>query len=161
MDYFFEEYTAVHTVVRFVVFFVRVIYVAATGRQFMSGHPHLMRQARLNAAFNIPQISMWHGIVMGGGVGISAHGRFRVCSDDTLFAMPETRIGSFRFVAVVAFGGDVGQTSTHDFDNGGCCVSGTGLFPDVGVAHLLCNLEYEIGVYIALTGARLRAGDLM
>ena len=37
----------------------------------------------------------------------------------------------------------------------------TGLFPDVGVAHLLCNLEYEIGVYIALTGARLRAGDLM
>lgn len=38
---------------------------------------------------------------------------------------------------------------------------GTGLFPDVGVAHLLCNLEYEIGVYIALTGARLRAGDLM
>ena len=30
---------------------------------------------------------------MGGGVGLSVHGDFRVAGDKTLFAMPETAIG--------------------------------------------------------------------
>ena len=41
----------------------------------------------------LPQVSIWKGIVMGGGVGISVHGRFRVATDSTVFAMPETAIG--------------------------------------------------------------------
>ncbi len=42
-----------------------------------------------------PFIAMIDGIVMGGGVGLSVHGRLRVAGDKTLFAMPETGIGYF------------------------------------------------------------------
>ena len=35
-------------------------------------------------------LSLWDGVVMGGGVGISIHGTFRVATETTLFAMPET-----------------------------------------------------------------------
>jgi enoyl-CoA hydratase/carnithine racemase len=43
----------------------------------------------------IPQVSLWDGIVMGGGVGLSALGKFRVATEKSLFAMPETAIGLF------------------------------------------------------------------
>eukprot|EP00814_Leptocylindrus_danicus_P010881 CAMPEP_0116036692 /NCGR_PEP_ID=MMETSP0321-20121206/21408_1 /TAXON_ID=163516 /ORGANISM="Leptocylindrus danicus var. danicus, Strain B650" /LENGTH=434 /DNA_ID=CAMNT_0003514351 /DNA_START=2066 /DNA_END=3370 /DNA_ORIENTATION=+ len=75
-----------------------------------------------------PQISIWDGVVMGGGAGISVHGKYRVATENTLFAMPET---------------------------------GIGLFPDVGSMYWLPRLEGGLGTYIALTGARLKADDLM
>jgi enoyl-CoA hydratase/carnithine racemase len=37
-----------------------------------------------------PQVSVWDGFVMGGGVGISIFGEFRIATEKAVFAMPET-----------------------------------------------------------------------
>lgn len=78
----------------------------------------------------VPHIALWDGITMGGGVGLSAHGKFRIATERTLWAKPETAIG---------------------------------LFPDVGSTHLLSRIKggLPMGLYIGLTGVRLRAADLM
>ncbi len=44
---------------------------------------------------DLPIVSILNGITMGGGVGLSVHGEFRIAMDKTVFAMPETGIGFF------------------------------------------------------------------
>lgn len=75
-----------------------------------------------------PYIALIDGVTMGGGVGISVHGAFRVAGDRTVFAMPET---------------------------------GIGFHPDVGGAWFLPRLPGEIGMWMGLTGARLKAPDCL
>ena len=45
--------------------------------------------------FPKPYLSIWQGVVMGGGVGLSIYGDYRIATDSTKFAMPETSIGFF------------------------------------------------------------------
>jgi enoyl-CoA hydratase len=73
-----------------------------------------------------PLIAVMDGITMGGGVGLSRPCRYRVATERTTFAMPET---------------------------------GIGLFPDVGGGWYLSRISDHIGLWLALTGARIKAAD--
>jgi len=75
-----------------------------------------------------PVCAVMDGIVMGGGVGIAMPCRYRLATERTTFAMPET---------------------------------GIGLFPDVGGGWHLPRLPGEAGMWLALTGARIRAADCL
>lgn len=75
-----------------------------------------------------PYVAIQDGVTMGGGVGISVHGRYRVATPNTLFAMPE---------------------------------SGIGLFPDVGGGWFLPRLPGATGMWLALTGTRLKGEDVL
>lgn len=74
-----------------------------------------------------PYVAFINGITMGGGVGLSVHGHFRVATEHSVFAMPETAIG---------------------------------LFPDVGGGYLLPRMKGKLGLYLALTGQRLKGYDI-
>ena len=73
-----------------------------------------------------PVAAIIDGVVMGGGVGISMPARFRVATERTTYAMPET---------------------------------GIGLFPDVGGGWYLPRMPDHIGMWLAMTGARIKAAD--
>jgi enoyl-CoA hydratase len=84
---------------------------------------------RLNhLLFHYPKhvVAIMDGVTMGGGVGLSRPCRFRIATERTTFAMPET---------------------------------GIGLFPDVGGGWYLPRIPDHIGLWLALTGARIKAAD--
>ena len=65
---------------------------------------------------------------MGGGVGISVHGKYRIATNVTTFAMPETAIG---------------------------------FHPDVGGSFFLPRLRGSLGMFLALTGSRLKGREIL
>jgi enoyl-CoA hydratase len=109
---------------------VRTLYEAALGGA-TNMTDFYRREYCMNARikhFPKPFIALLHGIVMGGGVGVSIHGSHRIADANAVFAMPET---------------------------------GIGLFPDVGGSWFLPRLPGEIGMYLALTGSRLKTSDML
>lgn len=47
------------------------------------------------ANLNTPYVSFINGVTMGGGVGMSIHGKYSIATENTLWAMPESEIGLF------------------------------------------------------------------
>jgi enoyl-CoA hydratase len=64
----------------------------AGGRKFFHDEYQLNHQMHTYAK---PIVAFMDGITMGGGVGISQPAKFRVATENTRFAMPETGIGLF------------------------------------------------------------------
>ena len=62
------------------------------GRDFFF---HEYRMNHLMYTYRKPGVVFMDGVTMGGGVGISCPCRYRVATERTLFAMPETTIGLF------------------------------------------------------------------
>ena len=84
-----------------------------TGKRGMLSSDFFRTEYEMNyllGTSNVPQVSIWDGIVMGGGVGLSVLGEFRIATEKSLFAMPETAIGLFP---------DVGSSAWLPHLNGG------------------------------------------
>lgn len=108
--------------------------------------------------YSKPYITLIDGFVMGGGVGLSVHGQYRVAGDKTLFAMPETGIGYFPDVGGTYFlprlGLDVGQWLGL---TGARLKTAQAL--DIGVANLFVPSDKHADLISALSKAKLDGTD--
>ena len=75
---------------------IRSLYDAALAGDLSVPKAFFRDEYRLNAqiaTYPKPYVAFMDGIVMGGGIGISAHGSVRVVTERSRLAMPETGIG--------------------------------------------------------------------
>lgn len=76
---------------------VRALYEAGMAGDYGVGDALFREEYSMNALLgslsSTSLVSLLDGITMGGGVGLAVHGRFRVATENTVFAMPECAIG--------------------------------------------------------------------
>ncbi|XP_021824375.1 3-hydroxyisobutyryl-CoA hydrolase 1-like [Prunus avium] len=85
--------------------------LAAVHRHFLEGNlkygekvsQKIINLTYLIATYTKPQVSILNGIAMGAGVGISVHGKFRVATENSIFATPENGLGFFPNVGASYF----------------------------------------------------------
>lgn len=106
----------------------------------------------LIARYPKPYIALMDGLVLGGGVGISAHGNVRVVTERTRMGMPETTIGFAPDVGgTFLLSRAPGQTGTHAALTGAHLDAGDALFlgladhyvPSHALPRLVAALEDE------------------
>ena len=99
-----------------------------------------------------PYVAFMDGLVLGGGVGISAHGSVRIVTERTRTGMPETTIGFVPDVGgTLLLSGSPGETGTHAALTGAHLSGADALFlgladcfvPSAGLAELAVALETE------------------
>ncbi|CEG37157.1 mitochondrial 3-hydroxyisobutyryl-hydrolase [Plasmopara halstedii] len=110
---------------------------------------HEYRLNYLLATTEKPIISFLNGVTMGGGVGLSMHGKFVVATEKTVFAMPETAIGFFPDVGASYLLPRLGRR----------LVEGEDYVADVPKSQALKG--QGLGTYLALTGERLKGHEVI
>ncbi|WP_052372577.1 enoyl-CoA hydratase/isomerase family protein [Amycolatopsis taiwanensis] len=77
---------------------IRAIRENTLAARYAESEEFFATEYRVNAtlaAYPHPVVALIDGVCMGGGLGLSVHGPFRVVTDAAVFAMPETGIGFF------------------------------------------------------------------
>ena len=106
----------------------------------------------LIARYPKPYVALMDGLVLGGGVGVSAHGNVRVVTERTRMGMPETTIGFAPDVGgTFLLSRAPGQTGTHAALTGAHLDAGDALFlgladhyvPSHALPRLVAALEDE------------------
>lgn len=105
-----------------------------------------------------PYISLIDGFVMGGGVGLSVHGKYRVAGDATVFAMPETGIGYFPDVGGTFFLPRLGMSVGQWLGLTGARLN-VGQTCDIGIANLYVPTDKHSDLIEALGMADLDGTD--
>ena len=102
-------------------------FIGNSLEQSKAGYRSSGRTSYLLANYKIPFVALADGIAMGGAAVYAQTGKYRVVTERTVFAMPETAIGYFN---------------------------------DAGASYFLSRLDNNLGIYLGMTGTRLKGFDL-